>query len=73
MRYAVQHVATRGWIAEAPPGAETRWRLTRHPEDAFRFVVRGQAEAVRRDLDTFPPSYEVVGVDPEEWEADRDF
>lgn len=72
MKFALRHVATGGWIAKADEWAGAAWTLTRDKDRAHRFTHREQANAVRADLDTRPPSYEIVAVDLEEWEADRD-
>lgn len=74
VKYALRHKATGGWIGKGSEvGAEVEWGLRRLRDDAHRFR---SPEAARHAQSTIDPEYvyyEVIPVDPDECEADRDF
>ena len=73
MKYAVKHKMIDAYVRKAGPWDNVAWTLTRTRDTAHRFLTRSEAEAARSAVDVPSGYYEVVAIDPEPFEAGRDF
>ena len=72
MKYAVKHKMIDAYVRKAGPWDNVAWTLTRTRDTAHRFLTRSEANAARSAVDVPSGYYEVIPVDPDEWEAGRD-